>query len=218
MLEDDTFGRTLLSELAALRVDVGGVALGSPATDILVVDGAGGRTGVVSERSTSRDFEIPPGWSSRVLLLSGLSPVTSKAAALCKAARRARREGTSVVLDVCGSLRQWTGHDSRMIAMVVREADVVCCSLLDVAVLGTDSATLRRAMRPAATLVVSDGTSTTASGAFGEVRVTWGSAAAADDADECTTSICAELARPVRRAESRERWWHRVLRDGRAAR
>ncbi len=218
VLDDDRFGRALLSELVSLKVDVAGVTLGFPATDLVVVDAAGGRTGVVSERGTSRDFEVPSGWSSRVLLLSGLSPVTSKAAALCKAARRGRREGASVVLDVAGSLRQWAGHDPRMISMVIREADVVRCSLLDMAVLGTDSASVRRAMRPNSTLVVSDGASTIASGAFGEVRVTRSSAAPPDGVDACTASICAELARPSRRAESLDGWWHRVLKDDRAAR
>src|SRR6185312_7986457 len=104
--------------------------------------------------------------------------ITSKAAALWKAARRARREGTAVVLDVTGSLRQWAGADARMMSMVLRTADVVRCSHLALAVLGTDSPSVRRSMRPDGTLVVSEG----------------GYEAGA----RRTAAICAKLARPRR--------------------
>lgn len=212
VLEDDRFGRALRMEMAGLGVDVEGVTLAPPDAHLVVVDAAGGHAGVVSDRGTARDFEIPAGWSSQVLLLSGLSPITSRAAALCKAARKARREGSTVVLDVAGSLRQWAGRDPRMISMVIREADVVRCSLLDLAVLGMDSASVRRAMRPDATLVVGDGEATTASGPFGEVRARAGSNAPEHAYEECTAAICADLARPHGAAESLEGRWHRVLR------
>jgi hypothetical protein len=115
--------------------------------------------------------EIPPSWSSQVLLLSGLKPVTSTLAALCKAARRKRRDGTSIVLDLAGSLRDWNGHDPRVISMLLREADVVRCSLLDLAVIGTDAQAVRRAMNSNATLVLDDdGGGATAVGAFGDVK------------------------------------------------
>jgi sugar/nucleoside kinase (ribokinase family) len=213
VLDDDRFGRALRAEMAALGIDVGGVAFAAPAAGLVVVDAAGGQLGVVSERNAARDFEIPPAWSSQVLLLSGLSPVTSKAAALCKAARKARRDGTIVVLDVAGSLRQWAGRDPRMISMVIREVDVVRCSLMDLAVLGTDSASVRRAMRSDATLVVSDEAGTTAAGPFGEVRVKGSSGASEDSGEPCTAAICAELARPHRGTESHDGRWHRILRE-----
>jgi sugar/nucleoside kinase (ribokinase family) len=213
VLDDDRAGRTLRTELAALGIDVGGVRLAAPAAGLVVVDAAGGQLGVVSERSAARDFEIPQGWSSQVLLLSGLSPVTSKAAALCKAARKARRDGTIVVLDVAGSLRQWAGRDPRMITMVIREADVVRCSLMELAMLGTDSATVRRAMRPDASLVVSDDAETTATGPFGEVRVKGPSSARECAGEQCTAAICSELARPHRGTESHHGRWHRILRE-----
>jgi sugar/nucleoside kinase (ribokinase family) len=215
VLDDDRSGRALLAPLAALGIDVGGVTLAPPAAELVVVDAAGGQLEVLSEGGTaSRDFEIPPGWSSRVLLLSGLSPVTSKAAALCKAARRARREGTTVVLDVAGSLRLWTGRDPRTISMVLREADVVRCSFMDLAVLGTDSASVRRSMGPDATLIVSDEGGTIATGPFGEVRI---KGASRDAGDRYATAICADLARPRRAAESHDGRWHRVLRERAAA-
>jgi sugar/nucleoside kinase (ribokinase family) len=213
VLDDNRPGRALLAQLAALGIDVSGVTLAPQAAELVVVDAAGGQLGVLSERGTaSHDFELPSGWSSRVILLSGLSPVTSKAAALCKAARKARREGTSVVLDVAGSLRLWTGRDPRTISMVLREADVVHCSFMDLAVLGIDSASVRGSMRPDATLVVSDDAGTVATGPFGEVRV---KGASRNAGDGCAAAICADLARPRPReaAESLDGRWHRVLRE-----
>jgi sugar/nucleoside kinase (ribokinase family) len=212
VLDDDRFGRAFLAEAAAAGVDLGGVTLVSPTADVVVVDAMGGQGAVVSERGTERDFEIPPAWSSQVLLLSGLSPVVSKAASLCKAARRARREGTTVVLDFAGSLRRWAGRDPRTISMVIREADVVRGSLVDLAALGMDGESVRRSMRPDAALVVGDGAGTTATGPFGVIRVQGRSCAPEVPAEECTAALCAELARPHRGAESPGGRWDRILR------
>jgi sugar/nucleoside kinase (ribokinase family) len=215
VLEDNHLGRTWLAEMAGLGMGVGGVKLGPPAIDLLVVDGACGQSCVLSDRGTARELEIPPSWSSQVLLLSGLSAVTSRLAALCKAARRARRDGTVVVLDVVGSLRHWAGRDPRVISMVLREADLVRCSFLDLAVIGTDPATTRRAMRPDATLVINDDLGTTAMGTFGEVRVQAQPETIADGfAEGCTAAICAEFARPRSVAETQSGRWHRILRHG----
>ncbi len=94
--------------------------------------------------------------------------------------------------------------------MVVREADVVCCSIVDLAVIGTDAMSVRRTMRSNATLVVDDGAGVTASGSFGAVRVR-----GLDGATAATTAtICAELARPVKIAESESARWHRIVRRG----
>lgn len=133
VLEDDRLGRALLAEMAALDVDVDAVRLASVGTDLVVVDASGGWSGLVSNRTSAIQVEVPDSWSCQVLLLSGLIPVTSSLAGFCRAARRARRNGTVVVLDLVGSLRDWNGHDPRVISMVLREADVVRCSLFDVA-------------------------------------------------------------------------------------
>jgi len=222
VLEDDRFGRASLAEIAALGMNVGGVKLGSPVTELVVVDAAGGQSRVVSDPATAPELEIPPSWASQVLLLSGLSAVTSRLAAFCKAARGARRDGTVVVLDVMGSLRHWAGRDPRVISMVLREVDVVRCSYLDLAVIGADSASVRRAMRPNAALVVNDDSGTMATGAFGEVRVKAPRESIAADvfAEACTAAICAELARPERIEETPSGRWHRILGKGapRAAR
>ncbi len=213
-LEDDLLGRTWLGRTAALGIDVAGVTLASQAAPLFVVDATGGQSELLSERGTEPGLDIPPDWSARVLLLSGLSPVLSTAAALCKAARSARRQGAMVVLDLMAGLRQWLGRDGRTIAMVLREADVVRCSLADLFVIGTDVATVRRALRPGATLVVNDHKGATAIGTFGEVDCALGSGdilRTQDGGDACTAAICAELARPSALAESVGGRWHRVL-------
>lgn len=212
VLDDDTLGRSAIESSEASGVDVRGVTLAPAHAKLVVVDAAGGQMGVLAERGADRQLEIPPRWSSRVLLLSGLSPITSKAAAMCKAARRARREGTIVVLDVSAGLRQWADADARVISTVVRESDVVRSSVMELAMLGADAAAVRRAMRPGATLVVSDGADTTVTGPFGELRVR--ASLSAKGSEACTAALCADLARPRRAAESDDARWHRVLRPG----
>ena len=213
VVEDDRAGRAALAELTSLGVDTSGVQLAAARRELVIVDAAGAQCAVTSEQDGAgvTDFEVPREWSSRVLLLSGLSPVTAQLAAYCKAARSARRRGALVVLDVVGSLRRWAGRDARMIAMVLREADVVRCSLLDLAVLGTDPAAVRASLRASATLVVHDDAATTASGAFGEVRVRTTDPSSAAHAEACTAAICAEHARPKRLAETASARWHRIL-------
>jgi sugar/nucleoside kinase (ribokinase family) len=212
VLEDDRRGRALLAEMAGLRIDVSAVTLAAPAAGLVVVDAVGGECDVVAERGAPRELEIPSNWSSRVLLLCGVSPLTAKAAALCRAARRARRDGTTVVLDAAGSLRQWAGRDPRTLSMVIRDAHVVRCSYMDLAILGTDWAGIRRAMRADATLLISDSDGTTATGPFGEVRVDRRSHA--DDASgACTAAVCLNLARPQGATESDAGRWNRVLRS-----
>jgi sugar/nucleoside kinase (ribokinase family) len=208
-LDDDRRGRSLRADLAKAGVDVGGVAFAPPASGLVVVDAVGGEVDILAESGSPREVDVPSGWSSQVLLLCGLSPITSKAAALCRAARRARRDGTVVVLDASGSMKQWAGRDPRMLAMLIREAHVVRCSVLDLAILGIESASVRRMMRADATLVVADGIGVSATGPFGEVRV---DRAEEDEGVRCTAALCLALARPHRDAESDAGRWHRVLR------
>jgi fructokinase/2-dehydro-3-deoxygluconokinase len=214
VLDDDRVGRASLAEVAALGVAVSGVKLAPRAAGVLVVDASGAASCVLSELGTTADLEIPAAWASPVLLLSGLSAVTSRLAAYCKAERRARRDGALVVLDAVGGLRHWAGRDPRVISMVLREADVVRCSSLDLAVIGTDSAAVRRAMRSNATLVLNDDATASALGPFGEVKVRATEAAMAPEGfpEACTAAICAEFARPQRAAESLSARWHRILR------
>ncbi len=214
VLEDDRLGRALLAEMAALDVDVDAVRLASVGTDLVVVDASGGWSGLVSDRTSAIQVEVPDSWSCQVLLLSGLIPVTSSLAGFCRAARRARRNGTVVVLDLVGSLRDWNGHDPRVISMVLREADVVRCSLFDVAVIGTDADAVRRAMRPDATLVLDDDGGATAVGLFGDVRVQASREPSGHERlAECyTAAICVEYARPPGVGETPDGRWHRILR------
>jgi sugar/nucleoside kinase (ribokinase family) len=215
VLEDDRRGRALLAEVAAAGINVAAVRTAPVGTDLVVVDAAGGWSGLVSDRGSPAQVEVPPSWSSQVLLLSGLRPATANLAAFCAAARRARRDGTVVVLDLVGSLRDWSGHDPRVISMVLREADVVRCSLFDLAAIGTDVKSVRRSMRSNATIVLDDDGGATAMGTFGDVRVPSPreSGAAAIAAESYTAAICVEYARPRGLGETPDGRWHRVLRD-----
>jgi sugar/nucleoside kinase (ribokinase family) len=213
-LEDDRLGRALLADMAAIDVAVRAVKRAPVDTDLVVVDASGGWSGLASDRGGTTQVEIPPSWSSQVLLLSGLTPVTSSLAAFSKAARRARRDGTVVVLDLVGSLRDWNNHDPRVISMVLRDADVVRCNFFDLAVIRTDTGAVRRAMRSSATLVLDDESGATAVGPFGEVRVQASRESGAREIlAECyTAAVCVEYARPRGIAETPEGRWHRVLR------
>jgi 2-dehydro-3-deoxygluconokinase len=206
-LGDDTFGRALLDRIAAAGVDVSGVTLAPPRTGLVFVEGTGTARQVVSYREEEPPVAVPAGWSSQVLLLSGLSPVLSHGAAVCKAARAARRAGSIVVVDVNARQHLWAGHDQRAIRMVLREADVVRCSAADLAVLGVDAATVRAALRKTAVLVVSNGTGDAwATGPFGEVAQAPRATAALRPmgaGDLFTAAICAELAHAGNAGESR---------------
>jgi 2-dehydro-3-deoxygluconokinase len=219
VLEDDTSGRDLLAKVAASGVDIGGVARTSPSTGILFV--RGGARQLLSLHEEEHPIAVPEGWSSQVLLLSGLSPVVSHAAAFCKAARVARRAGSVVVVDVNARWHLWQGRDARTIRMVLREADVVWCSAQDLFGLNMDLSSLRSALRDSAVLVFSDGVGrASATGPFGEVaHALVGSITSAPlgEGDAFTAAICAELAR-VGHTDARDgTLWTRVLQRGHAA-
>jgi len=221
VLTDDELGRRCFDKVAARGVDVGGVELARPHAGLVVVDASGGARQVLAEVAEQPPLEVPVGWSAQVLLLSGLSPVLSHAAALCKAARAARRKGTFVLIDFNASLHAWAGRDPRTIDMVLREVDAARCSLADLAVLGMDVAKVRAALRKRAVLIVSDGAGgAVATGPFGEVAFVPPEAiplAPSGAGDAFTAALCAELARPGEPGESASARWHRALRRGHAA-
>jgi 2-dehydro-3-deoxygluconokinase len=221
VLTDDELGRRSLERIAASNVHVGGVALARPRAGFLLVDSSGGAKQVPTIAEEEAPLEVPVGWSSRMMVLSGLSPVVSHAAALCKAARAARRDGALVLIDFNASLHVWVGRDPRTIRMVLREVDVARCSYADLAVLGMDVATVRGALRPTAVLVVSDGAGgAVATGPFGEVAVAPREAIPLRPrgaGDAFTAAVCAELTRPGEPGESPSSLWYRALRRGHAA-
>jgi 2-dehydro-3-deoxygluconokinase len=221
VLTDDEFGRTSLEKIAAAKVDVGGVALARPRAGYVLVDSSGGARQVPSVGAEEAPLEVPAGWSSRLMVLSGLSPVVSHAAALCKAARAARRDGALVLIDFNASLHVWVGRDPRTIRMVLREVDVARCSFADLAVLGMDVAMVRAALRPTAVLLVSDGLGgAVATGPFGEAALAPSAAVPLPPngaGDAFTAAVCAELTRPGEPGESPAALWHRALRRGGAA-
>jgi sugar/nucleoside kinase (ribokinase family) len=218
VVTDDASGRTSVEKLRARGVDIGGVTFTRPRPGLLYVDAMGLAAPLLAsvppgvEEQTP--LEVPASWSSQVMLLSGLSPVVSQAAALCKAARRARRDGSTVVIDFNASLHQWVGRDPRNIQMVLREVDVARCSIADLAVLGMDIDMVRHALRPTATIVVSDGVGgAVATGPFGEVTYVPPPPPKRKPGagDEITASICAELSRPAAPGESTSSRWHRAI-------
>jgi 2-dehydro-3-deoxygluconokinase len=219
VLPDDTSGRALLARVAALGVDVGGVELGEPSRGLVFVKG--GARQVVSFREEDEPIDVPEGWSSQVLLLSGMSPVVSHGAALVKAARAARRAGTVVVVDLHARWDLWQGRDPRSIRMVLREADVVWCTAHDLFGLHLDLQALRASLRKTAVLVSSDGAGhTSASGPFGEVnhmRAEPDTFAPLGEGDAFAAAICAELAGARHASESASEVWNRALRRGDAA-
>ena len=216
VLADDTFGRGLREEIAHTNVDAAGIALSKPSSGLFLV--RGGARQVVSFREEEQAVEIPLGWSSQVLLLSGMSPVVSHGAALCKAARAARRAGSIVVVDVNARWQLWEGRDPRSIRMILREADVVWCSAEDLFGLNLDIAAMRSAMRANAVLAMSDGLGKTwAMGPFGELvrRFEARSSSLSMHRDDAfVTAICAELARAGQAGPMNGDLWTRALDRG----
>ena len=221
VLTDDELGRRSLERIVASNVHVGGVSLARPRPGFVLVDASGGAKQVPSPAEEEPPLEVPIGWSSGMLVLSGLSPVVSHAAALCRAARAARRDGALVLIDFNASLHVWVGRDPRTIRTVLREVDVARCSHADLAVLGMDVATVREALRPTAVLMVSDAAGgAVATGPFGEVAVASREAIALRPlgaGDAFTAAVCAELSRHGEPGESPSALWHRALSRGCAA-
>jgi sugar/nucleoside kinase (ribokinase family) len=214
VLTDDISGRALRDEIARADVDAEGVTLARPRSGLFFVEG--GSAEVVS-RDEEEPIAIPRGWSSQVLLLSGVSPVVAHAAAACRAARAARRAGTIVVVDLNARWQLWKGRDARAIRMILREADVIWSSAEDLLGLNLDVPTLRAAMRPSAVFAMSNGLGTTlAQGPFGEV--VRGEDAPAlvrlGDGDVFAIAICAELARAGEAWSSTGEPWARALERG----
>jgi len=219
VLPDDTRSRALRARVAESGIDVGGVRLDTPGRGLVFVRGGARQVVPVGEEDTS--IEVPGGWSCQVLLLSGMSPVVSHGAALCKAARAARRAGTLVVVDVDARWDLWQGRDSRAIRMVLREADVIWCTAQDLFGLDMDLPALRASMRKTAVLVRSDGAGhTAATGPFGEVTHQRNESiplAPLAEGDAFTAAICSELARVGHADERGGALWARALRRGDAA-
>lgn len=209
VLQDDRAGRALVKSVAAAGVDVGGVRHTCSRGGLLLLEG----TGEVVTRDVGEPIQIPTTWAAPVLLLSGVSPVVSHGAALMREARRARRAGSTVIVDVSAKWHVWMGHDGRVLRSLLREADVVRCTGADLSVLGVSQAEVRATLRDGAVLVVSDHEGTTrVSGPFGELTMSASGAGSSRTLleEERTAAICAELAR--RPAEGADvPLWRRAL-------
>lgn len=216
-VEVDTSGRRALEGLAAAGVDVGGVQRVLPKLEALAFEGSAASQGIVPLAHGEEGVEVPAGWSAKLLLLVGLTPSLPYAASLCKAARKARREGSLVVLDVDAGWRAWQGYDGRTAHMILREVDVLRASTADFMALGLDPVGVRALLPEGATVVLTelDGAAR-ARGPFGETlrAAPQGLDARAPGAgDAFTAGLCAELARGT---ASEERW-ERALRGAHRA-
>ena len=214
VLADDSAGRSTRDRIAAKGVDVSGVQLSPPTSGIFFVRGGARQT--LREGKEDPPVEIPETWASDILLLSGVSPVVSHGAALCKAARAARRVGTLVVVDLHPQWETWRGRDSRSIRMLLREADVVWSSNEDLAGLHVDASSVRAALRPGAVLAMHALGKTLALGSFGEVTHP-SRLGPTDDDDAFVAAICLELKRTGNSGLNDAALWSRVLARGHAA-
>ena len=195
-----TVARSLQVELVARRVEL---SVAQPEAGLLLGETA---------------FSVPEEWSSRLLLLSGVAPSVPYAAAMCRAARAARRKQAIVVLDLNAHWNRWRGHDPRSMRALLREADVVRCGPEDLAMLGSDATAMTTLLRRDAVSVVTNALGiTTAFGAFGHVAVSPARQRhlrVVGAGDALTGAICAAL---VSRADRGEEFWHRALGAGHAA-
>jgi 2-dehydro-3-deoxygluconokinase len=215
-LADDAFGRRVRARALHAGIDVGGVAVSRPRAGLVVLEGAGAAREIVPYRDEEVSLAVPDGWSAAVLLVAALSPVVAVGAALCKAARAARRRHATVVVDVHARWHLWAGRDPRAIHMVLREADVVHATTHDLAALGVDAEALRKMLRSEAVLVVTGATGEArATGPFGAVaRGPLGPPSVAPDRAGApfAAAICAELASVGAIGVHRSDVWERAFR------
>lgn len=231
VLPDDALGRKATLKLRGAGVattggTTAGVTLARPQGSPLLLDPRSEVRGDVHDRDAT--LEVPAGWSAPTLVLSGLSPQIAQAAALCRAARRARRAGSLTIIDFNANLHAWNGRNPRNILMVLREVDVARASIADLAVLRMDLKAVRSALRPDAVLVITGPSGgTMAMGPFGEVSVSGQESGresgqgpapkARGGGDSFTAALCTELSRRRDVAESPAGAWHRALRNSHEA-
>lgn len=214
VLDDDITGRAILTKLVSAGVDIGGLVLAPPARGLVFV--RGGALQSLGEWNEAPLIGIPEGWSSRVLLLSGMLPAVSHAAALCRAARAARRAGTSVVVDLHADWSEWQGRDWRSVRMLLGEADAVWASREDLTGLSLDTPSLRAAMRREAVFVCHHAGRVSATGAFGEVSHP-SKLGPVDADDDFVAAIAFELVHARGSFGSSAASWSRALARGHAA-
>ncbi|MEO8796438.1 MAG: PfkB family carbohydrate kinase [Polyangiaceae bacterium] len=214
VLGDDTTGRAIRTKIAATGVDVGGLVLAPPSSGLLFV--RGGALQSLGEGREAPPVAIPEGWSSSVLLLSGMSPAISHAAALCKAARAARRVGTIVVVDLHADWSEWKGRNWRSVRMLLGEADVVWASSEDLAGLSLDPPSVRAAMRRDAVFVRHHVGRVSATGRFGEVSHP-SKLGPVDADDDFVAAIAFELVHAQGSFGTTPAIWSRALARGHAA-
>lgn len=210
---DDTFGRDLRARLARTGMALEGATLGPAPRGILLLEGTRRGREVVPYRDEEVTFDVPDTWGASVLLLSGVSPVISQAASACRAARRVRREGGIVLLDLRARYHQWQGRDARCLHALVAAADVVRARAEDLAVLAWEEPNLAARLRKDAVLVVSRVEGLFVRGAFGELGVPARAVTESDRGanDELLADVAFDVSRGGRAALARAETWKKAL-------
>lgn len=208
VLTDDAAGRAVQKKVAATGVDVSGIVLAPSKNGLFFVRG-----GALQSLATGKEeppVAIPEDWSSRVLLLSGMSPAVSSAAALCKAARAARRTGSIVMVDLHADWNAWKGQNWRSIRMILREADVAWASAEDLVGLNLDLVSARAAMPSRAVFVTHLAGRVSAHGIFGEVTCS-SKRGPVDTDDDIVAAIAFELVHAKGAVENDAAIWSRAF-------
>lgn len=167
----DVLGEALTARVAARGVEVELVQRAPQRTGVVFVEhGARGRRIVGYRDADEVTPRLAPGWTARVLFLTGLAPSEEQAARFGEAAREARRQGALVVVDANARPRLWRGRAAGAALDLLGEADVVKASADDLATMGLTAEQARGRMRDDAVLVLTAGEgAASATGRFGEV-------------------------------------------------
>jgi 2-dehydro-3-deoxygluconokinase len=170
---DDALGRALRARVAALGIDVADVVPSPVRTGLVVVEVASPPRVVAYRTPGDGEARWRGARRPRVLVLTGITPSGPQASAWRRAADAASSSGTRVVVDINARARVWaSARTPRPALLVAGVAHVVRASTGDLRVLRITESALRTAMRPGATLVLTDGPrAAVATGPFGRSAV-----------------------------------------------
>jgi sugar/nucleoside kinase (ribokinase family) len=240
-LGDDPMGRGLRDQLAEHGVDVRHVKLVAERTGLVFLErarsphlpaAAPGQTSrpsnfpqVVSyrhpeEESAALARAIPERLQARVLHVGSILPSRTMIRLLAGTMRQARRDGCLVMLDLNARPRLFRQPGDFRYRAVLKEADIVKCSVRDLAVLGLDAEgrAIASLLRPSATLLVTNRAGPArALGPFGQA-LRAPRHAAKENAAGAGDAFCAGvIAAVLRRGSDKQpdaRFWDEALGEG----
>lgn len=225
-MSTDALGPALRARLAAAGVVTAHLTTMPARTALVLIERVAGARRLVGYRSEEEpEPVVQEGFDARILFLTGLLPSEAQQKVWRAAALDARLRKIPVVIDINARPRLWTGVDPGAALGVLRTADVVKCSVGDLAALGLgepDRAVpaLRASLRTRATFVLTDGPHPAlAIGRFGAVEARCRPARVVDPTG-CGDAFSAALLAALHAAESGEvkkaSFWTAALRRGHA--